>query len=187
MHVQSSRHWRRPMVLQFLGHSILLSGRRPLYYIKEGNIIIFLMNWSFMLYHDSLRSISLGSQRLVCPTCPCVFIPLAVRTAPKFKSCQHVSKLVSKCGKTLHLTLKKYNTVEKSMIPPKLLLTWDEIMDLEFLSHIKTLQGQDDIQTKDWTKKLFCDAVRAWIKLQHAHEELDIIARGSKTHGINQK
>src|SRR5260370_16481126 len=28
----------------------------------------------------------------------------------------------------------------------------------------------------DWTKKPFCDAVRAWIKLQCAHEELDIIA-----------
>ncbi len=62
------------------------------------------------------------------------------------------------------------------MIPPKLLLTWDEITDLEFLSHIKTLRGRDDIQTKDWTKKPFRNAVRAWIKLQHAHEELDIIA-----------
>src|SRR5258708_18101037 len=66
MHVQSSRHWRRPTVLRFLGCSILLSGRRPLYYVKEGNIIIFSMNWSFMLYHDSLRLRSLGSQRLVC-------------------------------------------------------------------------------------------------------------------------
>jgi len=62
------------------------------------------------------------------------------------------------------------------MIPPKPLLTWDEITDLEFLSHIETLRGRDDIQTKDWTKKPFRNAVRAWIKLQRAHEELDIIA-----------
>ena len=71
--------------------------------------------------------------------CPCVFIPLALRLALDYKSYQHISKLVSKHGKTLHSTLEKYNTVAKSMIPLKLLLTWDEIMDLEFLSHIKTL------------------------------------------------
>ncbi len=49
-------------------------------------------------------------------------------------------------------------------------------MDLEFPSYIETLWGRDDIWTNDWTKKPFCDTVRAWIKLQHAHEELDIIA-----------
>src|SRR5260370_27935476 len=28
---------------------------------------------------------------------------------------------------------------------------------------------------KDWMKQPFCDATRAWTKLQHAHEELDLI------------
>src|SRR5258708_9663585 len=107
MHVQSSRHWRRPTVLQFLGCSILLSWRRPLYYVKEGNIIIFLMKWSFTLYHDSLRLRSLGFQGPVCPMCPCVFIPLGLRLALDYKSYQHISKLGSKHGKTLHSTLKK--------------------------------------------------------------------------------
>ncbi len=64
----------------------------------------------------------------------------------------------------------------KLMIPPKPLLTWDEVTDLEFLSHIETLRGRDDIRTKEWTKQPFRDATRAWTKLQRAREELDIIA-----------
>src|SRR5260370_39610330 len=61
------------------------------------------------------------------------------------------------------------------MSPLKPLLSWDEVTHLEFLSHIETLHGQDDVQMKDWTKQPFCDATRAWTKLQHAHEELDLI------------
>ena len=49
-------------------------------------------------------------------------------------------------------------------------------MDLNFLMYLKILQGWDDIRTQDWMKKPFCDAIRAWIKLQQAWEELDIIA-----------
>ncbi len=64
----------------------------------------------------------------------------------------------------------------KLMIPPKPLLTWDEVTDLEFLSHIETLWGRDDIRMKEWTKQPFRDATRAWTKLQCAQEELDIIA-----------
>ncbi len=62
------------------------------------------------------------------------------------------------------------------MIPLKPLLTWDEVTDLEFPSYNETLQGRDDIWMNDWMKKPFHNAVRAWIKLQCAHEELDIIA-----------
>ncbi len=56
--------------------------------------------------------------------------------------------------------------VVKSMAPPKPELTWEEVTDLNFLTYLKILQGQDDIQTQDWMKKPFHDAIRAWIKLQ---------------------
>ena len=62
------------------------------------------------------------------------------------------------------------------MDPPKPELTWGEVTDLNFLTYLKILRGRDDVRTQDWTKKPFRDAIRAWIKLQRAREELDTIS-----------
>src|SRR5260370_42423686 len=71
--------------------------------------------------------------------------------------------------------LDKYNTLATSMLPPKLVLMWEQVTQLNFLTYIETLRGQDDVHTKDWTKQPFHDVTRAWTKLLHACKELTII------------
>ncbi len=144
--------------------------------------------WEEQEYHHLLNELELcavscqfeieklGLPKIGMSTCPPSFKLWGTWLPLDHKSQQQISRLVSKCGKTLHSTLEKYNAMAKSMIPPKPLLTWDEVTDLEFLLHIETLQSWDDIQMKEWTKQPFHDATRAWTKLQCAWEELDIIA-----------
>src|SRR5260370_35101079 len=91
-----------------------------------------------------------------------------------------MSTLVSQWGKTMHTMLEKYNALARSTFPPKPVLTWDQVTQLNFLTHIETLRGHDDVCTKDWTKQPFCDATRVWMKLLHAHKELIII--GTESH-----
>src|SRR5260370_1089235 len=78
--------------------------------------------------------------------------------------------------------LDKYNTLVTSMLPPKLVLMWEQVTQLDFLTYIETLRGQDDVCTKDWTKQPFHNAMRVWTKLLHACEELTII--GTEAHQL---
>ena len=62
------------------------------------------------------------------------------------------------------------------MNPPKPKLTWVNVTSLDFISDIVILRGREDIRDKPWAQPLFRNAIRAWSKLQRAHEEIEIIA-----------
>src|SRR5260370_25656407 len=68
------------------------------------------------------------------------------------------------------------------MNPPKPLLMWKDIMNLNFLSDIVLLCSHEYIWEKPWFKLHFHEAMHAWYKLQCACEELKII--GIKAHWI---
>ncbi|KAF8322986.1 uncharacterized protein EI90DRAFT_2936089 [Cantharellus anzutake] len=65
-----------------------------------------------------------------------------------YKAQQQISALVAKRGKSLDSVLQKYNNLAASMDPPKPALTWQDVTDLNFLSDIVLLRGQEDIREK---------------------------------------
>ena len=92
-----------------------------------------------------------------------------------YKTRQCISQLIGKRGKTLHSTLQKYNNIAAAMIPPKPPLTWDAITHSDFPSMVELLRGRDDIHSHKWAQEPFRAATQAWLKLQHAKEELSTI------------
>src|SRR5260221_14710463 len=107
------------------------------------------MKLSSVLYHINLRLRKWDSQRLVRSLYLIIHMyQLAPCPDPDYKTCQNITSLVAKWGKTLHTTLKKYNTLAVSMNPPKPKLAWVNITSLDFISNIVILHGCEDIRDK---------------------------------------
>ncbi|KAF8333472.1 uncharacterized protein EI90DRAFT_2916234, partial [Cantharellus anzutake] len=62
-----------------------------------------------------------------------------------YKARQQILTLVVKWGKTLNLTLEKYNKLASTIDPPKPTLSWGDVTSLEFVSDIVILRGHDDV------------------------------------------
>ena len=58
------------------------------------------------------------------------------------------------------------------MSPPKPILTWAQVVDLDFLSMIEILRGRNDVRYENWAQPHFRTTAKAWHKLQRAKEEL---------------
>ncbi|KAJ7688290.1 hypothetical protein B0H17DRAFT_896851, partial [Mycena rosella] len=69
--------------------------------------------------------------------------------------------------------IDRYNLTADSMIPPKINLSWEEVIEYTFLSDFDLLrEGQEDIRGEIWASPAGCVAMDQHFKLLHADEEI---------------
>lgn len=70
--------------------------------------------------------------------------------------------------------LKRYNEAAASLNPPKLLLTWAEVVQATAVAEFNLLQDSPgDIASKPWAEGPCCEAMNLYFGIKRAHEEFD--------------
>ncbi|KAJ7692877.1 hypothetical protein B0H17DRAFT_1200206 [Mycena rosella] len=59
-----------------------------------------------------------------------------------YKVCKHITKALQACSKAVKTVIERYNVGTNSMIPPKVNLAWETVVEYKFLSNFRlTVQG----------------------------------------------
>jgi hypothetical protein len=66
---------------------------------------------------------------------------------------KHITKVLQSGSKAVKNAIMKYNEIAESMTPPKLTLSWDEVVEYAFLADFDLLrEGREDICGELWTQ-----------------------------------
>lgn len=85
----------------------------------------------------------------------------------------HIAKSLQVRCKTIKKAVAEYNTVAKSMVPPKPSLDWSEVTHYAFLEEFSLLQDtRNDIRQKPWAQPVIRETIKLYRRVEHAKEEL---------------
>ncbi|KAJ6507632.1 hypothetical protein DFH09DRAFT_942845 [Mycena vulgaris] len=64
---------------------------------------------------------------------------------------KHIAKALQVRSKAIKASIKRYNAAARSMIPPRIHVLWDEVVDYTFLADFDLLrEGWRDIREEPW-------------------------------------
>lgn len=86
---------------------------------------------------------------------------------------KHIANALKARSQAIRTALDKYNAAALSLIPPRPLLDWDEVVTYAFLSDFDLLRDtRQDIRERPWASPAARLAIDQWHKLLRAEEEI---------------
>ncbi|KAJ7815583.1 hypothetical protein B0H14DRAFT_3476097 [Mycena olivaceomarginata] len=90
-----------------------------------------------------------------------------------YKLRKHIAKALQVRSKAVRTALEHYNAAASAMTPPKVLLSWDEVVGYAFLAEFDLLrEGREDIRTEPWALPAGRAAMDQHFKICRADEEI---------------
>ncbi|KAJ6459501.1 hypothetical protein DFH09DRAFT_960550 [Mycena vulgaris] len=103
-----------------------------------------------------------------------------------YKMRKHIAKALQVRSKAIKASIERYNAAASSMIPPRIHVSWDEVVEYAFLADFDLLrEGRHDIREEPWALPVGRVAMDQHFKLLRAEEEqirLDIEIQRLVTH-----
>jgi hypothetical protein len=91
-----------------------------------------------------------------------------------YKLRKHIAKALQARSKAVKTAITKYNEAAVAMRPPKLTLTWEEVVEYAFLADFDLLrEGREDIRGELWAQPAGRAAMDQHYKLLRADEEIE--------------
>ncbi|KAG2121962.1 hypothetical protein DEU56DRAFT_697219, partial [Suillus clintonianus] len=91
-----------------------------------------------------------------------------------YKLCQQISKALQQCSEAIRNTINQYNIQALALNPPCPKISWKDIVDYSFLGEFDLLRhSRAGICINDWAKPNHQEATNKFVKLRHAHEEVE--------------
>ncbi|KAF8144514.1 hypothetical protein K438DRAFT_1910939 [Mycena galopus ATCC 62051] len=91
-----------------------------------------------------------------------------------YKLRKHIAKALQVRSKAVKLALERYNVAAAAMAPPKLQLSWAQVVEYAFLAEFDLLrEGREDICAEPWALPAGRAALDQHYKMLRAEEEID--------------
>jgi hypothetical protein len=76
---------------------------------------------------------------------------LTLPTYAGYKLRKHIAKALQARSKAVKAAIKQYNTAANVMLPPRINLLWEQVVDYTFLTDFDLLcEGRQDIRQEPW-------------------------------------
>ncbi|KAJ7080779.1 hypothetical protein B0H15DRAFT_924340 [Mycena belliarum] len=90
-----------------------------------------------------------------------------------YKLRKHIAKALQVRSKAVKAAIDRYNAAAEAMLPPKVTLTWEQVVEYAFLADFDLLrEGREDIRTEPWALPAGRAAMDQHYKLLRADEEI---------------
>ncbi|KAJ7445930.1 hypothetical protein FB451DRAFT_1343603 [Mycena latifolia] len=90
-----------------------------------------------------------------------------------YKVRKHIAKALQARSKAVKAAIERYNIAADAMVPPKVTLSWEQVVEYAFLSDFDLLrEGREDIRNEPWALPAGRAAMDQHFKLLRADEEI---------------